>query len=110
MGVSLDYLADDALEADPLEHADPLSPEEREVLDLAHGIGSPARRDPRHRPDRRLRSRDAPAARRQADRRGRSRTEDAPVCGPRTATPAGELGLSRVASIEGRTWFRRPMP
>src|SRR4051812_49757647 len=40
VGVSLDYLADDALDADPLEDADPLTAEEREVLDLAHGIGS----------------------------------------------------------------------
>jgi transcriptional regulator with XRE-family HTH domain len=39
MGVSLDYLADDALDADPLAHADPLSADEREVLDLARGIG-----------------------------------------------------------------------
>lgn len=39
MGVSLDYLADDALDADPLAHADPLTPDERDVLDLARGIG-----------------------------------------------------------------------
>jgi transcriptional regulator with XRE-family HTH domain len=39
VGVSLDYLADDALEADPLQVADPLTTDEREVLDLAHGIG-----------------------------------------------------------------------
>ena len=40
--VSLDYLADDTLEVDPCRGADPLTAEEREVLDLAHGIG-PAR-------------------------------------------------------------------
>src|SRR3954463_2475646 len=40
VGVSLDYLADDALESDPLEDTDPLTADEREVLDLAHGIGS----------------------------------------------------------------------
>jgi transcriptional regulator with XRE-family HTH domain len=40
VGVSLDYLADDTLEVDPLQNADPLTAEEREVLDLAHGIGS----------------------------------------------------------------------
>ena len=39
MGVSLDYLADDALDADPLAHADPLSQDEREVLELARAIG-----------------------------------------------------------------------
>src|SRR5256885_11715212 len=39
VGVSLDYLADDALETDPAKAADPLSPEDREVLDLAHAIG-----------------------------------------------------------------------
>ncbi|MDR3638283.1 MAG: helix-turn-helix domain-containing protein [Isosphaeraceae bacterium] len=39
MGVSLDYLADDGLDVDPLAHADPLSLDEREVLDLARGIG-----------------------------------------------------------------------
>src|SRR3954471_1754173 len=37
--VSLDYLADDALETDPLRDADPLTADEREVLDLANGIG-----------------------------------------------------------------------
>src|SRR5262245_51540492 len=39
VGVSLDYLADDSLETDPARAADPLSPEDREVLDLAHAIG-----------------------------------------------------------------------
>lgn len=39
VGVSLDYLADDSLESDPASAADPLSPEEREILDLAHAIG-----------------------------------------------------------------------
>ena len=40
VGVSLDFLADDSLETDPLEHDDPLSADERELLDLAHGIGA----------------------------------------------------------------------
>jgi transcriptional regulator with XRE-family HTH domain len=39
VGVSLDYLADDTLETDPARSSDPLSTEEREMLDLAHGIG-----------------------------------------------------------------------
>jgi transcriptional regulator with XRE-family HTH domain len=39
MGVSLDYLADDTLDVDPLAHADPLSADEREVLELARAIG-----------------------------------------------------------------------
>jgi transcriptional regulator with XRE-family HTH domain len=39
VGVSLDYLADDSLETEPLKTADPLSSEEREVLDLARAIG-----------------------------------------------------------------------
>lgn len=39
VGVSLDYLADDALENDPIQVSDPVKPEEREILDLAHGIG-----------------------------------------------------------------------
>jgi transcriptional regulator with XRE-family HTH domain len=39
VGVSLDYLADDSLESDPAQQADSLSPEEREILDLAHSIG-----------------------------------------------------------------------
>jgi transcriptional regulator with XRE-family HTH domain len=39
VGVSLDFLADDALEADPLRASDPLSTEERRVLDLVHRIG-----------------------------------------------------------------------
>jgi transcriptional regulator with XRE-family HTH domain len=41
VGVSLDYLADDALEVDPLRTTDPLSPEERRVLDLAQRVGVP---------------------------------------------------------------------
>src|SRR5436853_4885341 len=40
VGVSLDYLADDSLETDPLANTDPLTTDERELLDLAHGIGS----------------------------------------------------------------------
>ena len=39
VGVSLDYLADDALDADPLRETDPLSADERRVLDLAARIG-----------------------------------------------------------------------
>lgn len=39
VGVSLDFLADDALEADPLRNADPLSTEERRVLDVVQRIG-----------------------------------------------------------------------
>ena len=41
VGVSLDYLADDALDADPLKATDPLSPDERRVLDIAQQIGLP---------------------------------------------------------------------
>jgi transcriptional regulator with XRE-family HTH domain len=40
VGVSLDYLADDSLETDPAQTKDPLTPEEREVLDLAHLLGN----------------------------------------------------------------------
>jgi transcriptional regulator with XRE-family HTH domain len=40
VGVSLDYLADDTLETDPLENTDPLTADERELLDLANGIGT----------------------------------------------------------------------
>lgn len=40
VGVSLDYLADDALDADPARSSDPLTSDERELLDLAHGIGT----------------------------------------------------------------------
>src|SRR5215203_7021972 len=39
VGVSLDYLADDTLETDPVKATDPLTTEEREVLDLVHAIG-----------------------------------------------------------------------
>ncbi|MGE5756733.1 MAG: helix-turn-helix domain-containing protein [Planctomycetaceae bacterium] len=39
VGVSLDYLADDALDSDPARSSDPFTMDEREVLDLAHGIG-----------------------------------------------------------------------
>lgn len=39
VGVSVDYLADDALEADPLCSSDPLSSDERRVLDLVGQIG-----------------------------------------------------------------------
>jgi transcriptional regulator with XRE-family HTH domain len=41
VGVSLDYLADDNLEADPLRSTDPLTPEERRALDLAQRVGLP---------------------------------------------------------------------
>jgi transcriptional regulator with XRE-family HTH domain len=40
VGVSLDYLADDALETDPLKATDPLSPDERHLLELAQQIGT----------------------------------------------------------------------
>jgi transcriptional regulator with XRE-family HTH domain len=39
LGVSLDYLADDSLENDPAQPPDPLSGDERKILDLAHSIG-----------------------------------------------------------------------
>jgi transcriptional regulator with XRE-family HTH domain len=39
VGVSLDFLADDALEADPHRATDPLTPDERRVIDLAHRVG-----------------------------------------------------------------------
>src|SRR3954470_7908088 len=39
VGVSHDFLADDTLETDPAKAADPLTAEEREVLDLAHAVG-----------------------------------------------------------------------
>jgi transcriptional regulator with XRE-family HTH domain len=39
VGVSLDYLADDALDCDPLKASDPLTPDERRLLDLAQQIG-----------------------------------------------------------------------
>jgi transcriptional regulator with XRE-family HTH domain len=41
LGVSVDYLADDSLEFDPVKGVDPLTPEEREILDLARAIGCP---------------------------------------------------------------------
>jgi transcriptional regulator with XRE-family HTH domain len=39
VGVSLDYLADDGLDSDPIQASDPLTADEREILALAHGIG-----------------------------------------------------------------------
>jgi len=39
VGVSLDFLADDVLESDPLRGIDPITPEERRLLDLAQRIG-----------------------------------------------------------------------
>src|SRR4051812_49257523 len=41
VGVSLDFLADDALDADPLKSTDPLSAEERKLLDLSRQISLP---------------------------------------------------------------------
>jgi transcriptional regulator with XRE-family HTH domain len=38
VSVSVDYLADDGLEADPLRARDPLSSDERRILDLARQI------------------------------------------------------------------------
>ncbi len=39
LGISLDYLADDALDADPSRPSDPISAEEREILDAAKALG-----------------------------------------------------------------------
>lgn len=39
LGISLDYLADDALDSDPAKPSDPISPEEREILEIAKGLG-----------------------------------------------------------------------
>lgn len=39
VGVSLDFLADDAMETDPLKASDPLSSEERHILDLVKQVG-----------------------------------------------------------------------
>jgi transcriptional regulator with XRE-family HTH domain len=39
VSVSLDYLADDALETDPLKAGDPLSAEERRLLELGKQLG-----------------------------------------------------------------------
>ena len=41
LGVSLDYLADDKLDAEPPEPADSLSPEERKILGIIQRIGYP---------------------------------------------------------------------
>ena len=39
VGVSVDFLADDSLEIDPLRSSDPLSPEDRRLLDVARRVG-----------------------------------------------------------------------
>lgn len=39
VGVSVDFLADDTLEKDPIRASDPLSGDERRLLDLAQQIG-----------------------------------------------------------------------
>ena len=39
VGVSLDFLADDAMEVDPFKASDPLSSEERRILDLVKQVG-----------------------------------------------------------------------
>ena len=41
LGMSLDYLADDNLDAEPPEPADSLSPEERKILSITQKIGCP---------------------------------------------------------------------
>jgi transcriptional regulator with XRE-family HTH domain len=41
LGVSLDYLADDKLEAEPPAPADALSPEERKIVGIIQKVGSP---------------------------------------------------------------------
>lgn len=40
VGVSVDFLADDTLEADPLRTSDPVSPEERRLIELAQRVGT----------------------------------------------------------------------
>ena len=39
LGMSLDFLADDALDADPARPADPIAPGDQEILDLTHSLG-----------------------------------------------------------------------
>src|ERR1700730_16390359 len=39
VGVSLDFLADDSLEDDPLGATDPVTPEERRLLELSQRLG-----------------------------------------------------------------------
>jgi transcriptional regulator with XRE-family HTH domain len=41
VGVSLDYMADDTLDAEPAEPVDSLSPDERKVLSVVQKIGCP---------------------------------------------------------------------
>jgi len=41
VGVSLDFLADDSLEDDPLGATDPVTPEERRLLELSQRLGMP---------------------------------------------------------------------
>jgi transcriptional regulator with XRE-family HTH domain len=39
VGVSLDYLADDALDEDPIQRPDPLPPDEREIVEISRELG-----------------------------------------------------------------------
>jgi transcriptional regulator with XRE-family HTH domain len=41
VGVSLDFLADDEIEVEPAAPADPLSPEERKILNIVPKVGPP---------------------------------------------------------------------
>jgi transcriptional regulator with XRE-family HTH domain len=41
VGVSLDFLADDEIEVEPSAPADPLSPEERKILNIVPKVGPP---------------------------------------------------------------------
>jgi transcriptional regulator with XRE-family HTH domain len=41
VGVSLDYLADDEIEVEPAVPGDPLSPEERKILNIVPKVGPP---------------------------------------------------------------------
>ena len=76
VGVTLDYLADDSLDVEPPSPEDHLPSDERKVLSLAQKIGCAAGDDDsREHPVPRLRGRDEPPGRRQADHRGRQGNE-----------------------------------
>src|SRR5215216_756359 len=99
VGVSLDYLADDSLETDPAKATDPLSPEDREVLVLAHAIG--CSRAVRVLENIRIVGYEV-AMRRLLDAKPMAEPDDSNrpnASGPPPSPPVGALAASRVGSV-----------
>jgi transcriptional regulator with XRE-family HTH domain len=95
VGVSLDYLADDTLENDPARSADPLSADEREMLEIARAIG--CSRAVRILENIRIVGYEV-AMRRILEARPNAEPEDLPRPAPAAPAPVAVIASSRVST------------